>query len=335
LISATLPTSTHLHPTPIPFDPQTYLAGESYAGQYIPYIAQAILETTRLPTRLMGIMIGNGWIDPWNQYPAYYEFALEAGILKEGSDTDKSVRKEVENCMANMRLHGGPAKLPVHLGVCERILGAITDSTIQSCVPVAPFSEGALVGQRVADTCPLLCVRLIGTQCQRPEHVRQQLRRPVDRHAPFLRYELAARHFRHHSLPLGASIVPFLFRPPKEGAGCATFFLDKCRTDAGRRTACSQRDDVKSAFHATRHAGAWTECNGQVGANFYTPHSLPSVTLLPDLLTKIQVLMFAGAEDLICVRAILPPFPFLSLPSCCSNSRLPLCSDSEEDWIAR
>jgi carboxypeptidase D len=35
--------------------------------------------------------IGNGWIDPWNQYPAYYEFALEAGILKEGSDTDKSV----------------------------------------------------------------------------------------------------------------------------------------------------------------------------------------------------------------------------------------------------
>lgn len=118
--------------------PQTYLAGESYAGQYIPYIAQAILETTRLPTRLMGIMIGNGWIDPWNQYPAYYEFALEAGILKEGSDTDKSVRKEVENCMANMRLHGGPAKLPVHLGVCERILGAITDSTIQSCVPNAP-----------------------------------------------------------------------------------------------------------------------------------------------------------------------------------------------------
>lgn len=155
MISATLPTSTHLHPTPIPFDPQTYLAGESYAGQYIPYIAQAILETTRLPTRLKGILIGNGWIDPWNQYPAYYEFALEAGILKEGSDTDKSVRKEVENCMANMRLHGGPAKLPVHLGVCERILGAITDSTIQSCVPVAAFSQGALLGPRIVDTRPL------------------------------------------------------------------------------------------------------------------------------------------------------------------------------------
>lgn len=63
----------------------------------------------------------------------------------------------------------------------------------------------------------------------------------------------------------------------------------------------SQREDVKTAFHATRHEGPWTECNGQVGANFYTPNSLPSVTLLPDLLTKIQVMMFAGAEDLICV----------------------------------
>ncbi|TKA56403.1 hypothetical protein B0A53_01973 [Rhodotorula sp. CCFEE 5036] len=208
----------------------TYLAGESYAGQHIPYIAQAILETTRLPTRLMGIMIGNGWIDPWNQYPAYYEFALEAGILKEGSDTDKSVRKEVENCMANMRLHGGPAKLPVHLGVCERILGAITDSTIQS-----------VNGQN-------MCVNNYDV-------------RLTDTHPS-----------------CGMNWPPDIFD--------ITPYLS--------------RDDVKSAFHATRHAGAWTECNGQVGANFYTPHSLPSVTLLPDLLTKIQVLMFAGAEDLIC-----------------------------------
>ncbi|GAA5870014.1 hypothetical protein JCM3774_004337 [Rhodotorula dairenensis] len=208
----------------------TYLAGESYAGQYIPYIAQAILETTRLPTRLRGIMIGNGWIDPWNQYPAYYEFALEAGIVKEGSDTDKKVRKEVEHCMEKMKSIGGPDKLPVHVGVCERILGAITDSTIQS-----------VNGQN-------MCVNNYDV-------------RLTDTHPS-----------------CGMNWPPDIFD--------ITPYLS--------------RDDVKSAFHATRHAGAWTECNGQVGANFYTPHSLPSVTLLPDLLTKIQVLMFAGAEDLIC-----------------------------------
>ncbi|GAA5991349.1 hypothetical protein JCM10908_003269 [Rhodotorula pacifica] len=208
----------------------TYIAGESYAGQYIPYIAQAILETTRLPTQLKGILIGNGWIDPWNQYPAYYEFALEAGILKEGSEADKKVRKEVENCMSNMRLQGGATKLPVHVGVCERILGAITDSTIQS-----------VNGQN-------MCVNNYDV-------------RLTDTHPS-----------------CGMNWPPDIFD--------ITPYLS--------------RDDVKSAFHATRHAGDWTECNGQVGANFYTPNSLPSVTLLPDLLSKIQVLMFAGAEDLIC-----------------------------------
>lgn len=59
------------------------------------------------------------------------------------------MRKEVENCMADMRRQGGPAKLPVHVGVCERILGAITDSTIQSCVPIAPLRQDALRGAKI------------------------------------------------------------------------------------------------------------------------------------------------------------------------------------------
>lgn len=63
----------------------------------------------------------------------------------------------------------------------------------------------------------------------------------------------------------------------------------------------SQREDVKSSFHATRHAGPWNECNAQVGSHFYTPTSAPSVRLLPELLTRLKILMFAGAEDLICV----------------------------------
>lgn len=62
-----------------------------------------------------------------------------------------------------------------------------------------------------------------------------------------------------------------------------------------------QREDVKSAFHATRKQGPWLECNGQVGAQFFTRTSAPAVRLLPKLLEQIPILMFAGAEDLICV----------------------------------
>jgi len=111
---------------------QTYLGGESYAGQYIPYIASAILSS-RLPTasRLAGLLIGNGWIDPWNQYPAYLDFALSAGVIKKGSEAESTVKKQVERCQSSMD-KGGKKNMRIHNGVCEGILGSITDSTIQS-----------------------------------------------------------------------------------------------------------------------------------------------------------------------------------------------------------
>jgi len=111
--------------------PQTYLAGESYAGQYIPYIAHAILSSKRVPTRLKGLMIGNGWIDPTSQYPAYLEFALQSGIVKKGSAAESKVRKAVDDCEAALKRNRAER---IHEGACERILGAITDSTIQKCV---------------------------------------------------------------------------------------------------------------------------------------------------------------------------------------------------------
>lgn len=116
-----------------PLTRQTYISGESYAGQYIPYIAQAILATTTLPTQLKGLLIGNGWIDPYNQYPAYLEFALKAGVVKTGSETEKKVRHEVDECRKTQDLIG-KANVKVHTAACESILASITDSTVQPCV---------------------------------------------------------------------------------------------------------------------------------------------------------------------------------------------------------
>lgn len=109
---------------------QTYIAGESYAGQYIPYIAKAILESSRIPTQLKGLMIGNGWIDPYNQYPAYLEFALQAGVIKKGSDAETKVRKQVDACLDKLN-SVGIKSVKIHNGDCENILGEITDSTVQ------------------------------------------------------------------------------------------------------------------------------------------------------------------------------------------------------------
>lgn len=39
---------------------------------------------------LAGIAIGNGWIDPLRQYPAYAEFAYEKKLIKKGTEVGAS-----------------------------------------------------------------------------------------------------------------------------------------------------------------------------------------------------------------------------------------------------
>lgn len=65
---------------PEELDNDIYLAGESYAGQYIPYIAKAMLERNsnlqegQKEYKLKGLLIGNGWVSPNEQSLAYMPF---------------------------------------------------------------------------------------------------------------------------------------------------------------------------------------------------------------------------------------------------------------------
>lgn len=61
-----------------------FITGESYAGHYIPAIAYYLINnSTKLPINFKGIAIGNGWVDPYLQYPQYAEFAKENGLVNE------------------------------------------------------------------------------------------------------------------------------------------------------------------------------------------------------------------------------------------------------------
>lgn len=49
-------------------------------------LAKGILETTKLPKfKLSGLAIGNGWLDPFAQYPAYGTFAYDKKLIVKGS----------------------------------------------------------------------------------------------------------------------------------------------------------------------------------------------------------------------------------------------------------
>ena len=58
-----------------------YITGESYAGHYIPAIASFIVAHPDSSINLQGVAIGNGWVSPSDQYPAYAEFAHENNLI--------------------------------------------------------------------------------------------------------------------------------------------------------------------------------------------------------------------------------------------------------------
>jgi len=61
-----------------------------------------------------------------------------------------------------------------------------------------------------------------------------------------------------------------------------------------------RRPDVVSALHAEAKSEAWVECQAQIHRELNLKVSESSVTVLPRILEKIPILLFAGDQDLIC-----------------------------------
>ncbi|KAJ4292380.1 Cell death protease [Kalmusia sp. IMI 367209] len=107
-----------------------YIAGESYAGQHIPYIARAILERNKSGPKhvwpLKGVLIGNGWISPVDQYLAYLPYAYQMGLLQ--SDTPAGKRVEALQTKCVNLLNSG-AMDHVDTPECESIMTTILQET--------------------------------------------------------------------------------------------------------------------------------------------------------------------------------------------------------------
>ncbi|KAI9829758.1 MAG: Cell death protease [Sarea resinae] len=110
---------------------QLYFAGESYAGQYIPYIAQAIVDRNRDDSKqrwsLEGLLIGNGWISPTEQYLSYLPYMYKAGLIEGGSDVAKKVESQQSVCIKALDAAGNPP--PVDVPQCEAVLQEILSLT--------------------------------------------------------------------------------------------------------------------------------------------------------------------------------------------------------------
>lgn len=107
------------------------LAGESYAGQYIPYIATGFLEQ-RPDLHLAGLLIGNGFIDPWTQGISYLPFSVEAGIMTPDHPAWHTVLNQQTKCQQLIdaaRAGHNPAQIDVATRICDTVLDQILKHT--------------------------------------------------------------------------------------------------------------------------------------------------------------------------------------------------------------
>ncbi|KAI9099343.1 Alpha/Beta hydrolase protein [Phlyctochytrium arcticum] len=205
---------------------EVYLSGESYAGIYIPYIAKHFL-TQQPAINLRGLMLGNPWMDPLRQYPAYIDFSVENNILSGKHLVD--ARKAWEDCQPILK----ETEIIKH-NWCERILDRITD-----------YSR--LNGQA--------CINMYDIRLRDPDNLGT----------------------------CGMSWPPDLPNVQK-------YLQDPL---------------VVESIHANPKS-KWRECNSTVGAPLDGDPSPPSYKLLPDILSKLPVLIFRyWSESSVCLYNVL------------------------------
>ncbi|KAJ9684715.1 hypothetical protein PVL29_016940 [Vitis rotundifolia] len=106
-----------------------YIAGESYAGHYIPALAARIQRGNKakggIHINLKGFAIGNGLTNPQIQYKAYTDYALEMGMI-EKTDYDR-INKVLPVCEMAIKLCGtdGTISCMASYFVCNSIFSKI------------------------------------------------------------------------------------------------------------------------------------------------------------------------------------------------------------------
>jgi carboxypeptidase D len=111
-----------------------YFAGESYAGQHIPYITKTIMDRNakaakdgRTKWNIQGLLIGNGWISPMDQYQSYLPFAYAEGLIQGGTSIADEVERQHSDCMKELAKDNAKEKVDIY--ACEAVLQKVLEVT--------------------------------------------------------------------------------------------------------------------------------------------------------------------------------------------------------------
>lgn len=119
-------------------------AGESYAGQYLPYFAEAIakhnsnIKTDEEKINVKALMIGNGWIDPETQYLSYVPFALDKKLVDKSDPNFKDLLAQHESCQ-NVINKADKSSPRLSYSECEAVLSKIITKNNKECINVYKY----------------------------------------------------------------------------------------------------------------------------------------------------------------------------------------------------
>lgn len=215
------------------------LAGESYAGQYIPYFAAALLRRNEAISNgekegpllnLRGLVIGNGAISGDEQSLSFIPLFLKTGLMDLSHPSWPDLLKLHEECQININKAKSKGEILNGDDACESILTSFLKITRD------------MLGPRDSQ-----CINM---------------------------YDFRLRD----SFPsCGMNWPPTLPNVYE--------FL--------------AREDVKNDINII-FPQRWKECNGMVHSILDGGKSTPSVTLLPYILERTEILLFWGDNDIIC-----------------------------------
>lgn len=106
-----------------------HIAGESYAGHYIPVFASEILSHHKRSINLKSVLIGNGLTDPYTQYEYYRPMACGKGGYP--AVLDESQCQAMDNALSR----------------CQSMIDACYSSeSVFLCVPASIYCNNAFIG---------------------------------------------------------------------------------------------------------------------------------------------------------------------------------------------
>ncbi|WBW74320.1 Golgi serine carboxypeptidase [Schizosaccharomyces osmophilus] len=116
-----------------------YIAGESYAGQYIPYVASRLIEKDL--ARLGGLAIGNGWIQPISHYNTYLNYLVEKGKLDLYSEQGQYLHHAWADCMLALKqMESGSGDVEKCENFLYDIMFMVSDKPGKTCMNMYDIS---------------------------------------------------------------------------------------------------------------------------------------------------------------------------------------------------